>query len=191
YFRLSVIPIHVPPLRDRVEDIPAIVQHMVTRFSRESNRRPVRFSPAAIAVLQQAPWRGNVRELGNVVERLMIMTGRDVIEDDDVRQVVRVGNARQVPAAQQGAPGMGRAGAGAAEPVPARTESETPAAIDADAPMPPTLREFKEWSEREFIARKLREFGWNISRTAEAIDTPRSNLYKKLEQYGLKQDPEG
>jgi two-component system nitrogen regulation response regulator NtrX len=56
---------------------------------------------------------------------------------------------------------------------------------------PVTLREFKEWSERAFLVDKLREFGWNISRTADVIDTPRSNLYKKLEQYNIKQEGDG
>ena len=196
YFRLSVIPIHVPPLRDRVEDIPAIVQHMVTRFSRESNRRPVRFSPAAIAVLQQAPWRGNVRELGNVVERLMIMTGRDVVEDDDVRQVVRIGGPRLAssqPAGGDKPAQVDRASTDAAIDPGATAPASSIDALGGDrAPaLPASLREFKEWSEREFLVRKLREFGWNISRTAEEIDTPRSNLYKKLEQYSISQERDG
>jgi two-component system nitrogen regulation response regulator NtrX len=60
-----------------------------------------------------------------------------------------------------------------------------PASTDA---RPTTLREFKEWAERGFLIEKLQEFGWNISKTAEVIDTPRSNLYKKLEQYGIRHD---
>ena len=183
YFRLSVIPIHVPPLRERVEDIPAIVQHMVARFGRENNRRPMRLSPAAMAALQEAPWRGNVRELGNVVERLLIMTDGDVVDVDDVRQVVRVGGGRPAPSPPAAAPAVGTdhgapadASAGGAAPAQAA---------------PTTLREFKEWSERHFLVGKLREFGWNISRTAEEIDTPRSNLYKKLEQYRINQESDG
>jgi two-component system, NtrC family, nitrogen regulation response regulator NtrX len=161
YFRLSVIPIAVPPLRERTEDIPLLVQHFVAQFSRENNRRPARFAPAAIEALSQARWRGNVRELRNVVERLLIMSDRDAIDADEVRAIVR-GEPR--PA---GAVGEGR------------------------QPQPATLREFKEWSERAFLVEKLREFGWNISRTAEVIDTPRSNLYKKLEQYNIRQESDG
>ncbi len=89
YFRLSVIPISVPPLRERVDDIPALVQHFVGQFVKENNRRPARFAPAAIDALRHARWRGNIRELRNVVDRLLIMSDRDVIEADDVRQVVR------------------------------------------------------------------------------------------------------
>ena len=176
YFRLSVIPIRVPALRDRTGDVPAIVQHFVARFSRESNRRPSRFSPSALEALQAAPWRGNIRELGNVVERLLIMTGGDTIEADDVRQVVRPGSGR--PAAMPTHPGSEPVVAGGAPTRPIEGE-------------PATLREFKEWSERAFLVGRLREFNWNISKTAEVIDTPRSNLYKKLEQYNIRQESDG
>jgi len=141
------------------------VQHFVAQFSRDSNRRAARFSPGAIEALQQARWRGNIRELRNVVERLLIMSDRDVIEADDVRLFARVENRP----------------AGAAAPPGVASPSARPA----------TLRDFKEWSERAFLIDKLREHAWNISKTAEVIDTPRSNLYKKLEQYNIKQETDG
>jgi two-component system nitrogen regulation response regulator NtrX len=175
FFRLSVIPIHVPALAARREDIPALVQHFVGQFSRDSNRRLARFSPGALEALAHARWRGNIRELKNVVERLLIMSDRDVIEADDVRQVVRATDvARSAAAAPPTPPGEGE-----------RPEPES------SAPAPTTLREFKESSERAFLVEKLREFGWNISKTADVIDTPRSNLYKKLEQYNIKQELDG
>ena len=96
YFRLSVIPISVPPLRERLEDIPALVQHFTGQFSRENNRRQARFAPGALDVLRQARWRGNIRELRNVVERLLIMSDRDAIEAEDVRHVVRT-DSRPAP----------------------------------------------------------------------------------------------
>ena len=105
YFRLIVIPIHVPPLRDRAEDIPDLVQYFVAQFARENNRRPARFSRSALEALKDARWRGNVRELRNLVERLLIMTDRDVLEADDVRGVLRP-ETRQIPAL--GAPGRPR-----------------------------------------------------------------------------------
>ena len=165
YFRLSVIPIFVAPLRSRLEDIPALVQHFSAQFSRENNRRPARFSPGAIEAFKQARWRGNIRELRNAIERLLIMSDRDVIEADDVRAVARV-DSRPSAAASS-------------------ATSTAPATGSA------TLREFKELSERAFLVQKLREFGWNISKTADEIDTPRSNLYKKLEQYTIKQETDG
>jgi two-component system nitrogen regulation response regulator NtrX len=165
YFRLSVIPIRVPPLRDRREDIPALVRHFVDIFSRESNRRPMRFTPAALEFMQKARWKGNVRELRNTVERLLIMTPGDAIDVDDLRDVVRP-DAK--PAAAQAGP----------EPA-------------GNHVAPGTLREFKESAERKFLVEKLRENAWNISKTAEVIGTPRSNLYKKLEQYAITQESDG
>jgi two-component system nitrogen regulation response regulator NtrX len=163
YFRLSVIPIRVPPLRDRREDIPALVRHFVDMFSRESNRRPMKFTPAALEFMQKARWKGNVRELRNTVERLLIMTPGDTIDVDDLRDVVRV------------------------EPKPA----VVPDAAGGNHIAPGTLREFKESAERKFLVEKLRENAWNISKTAEVIGTPRSNLYKKLEQYAITQESDG
>src|SRR5687767_10068390 len=157
YFRLSVIPIRVPPLRERLEDIPGLVTHFVAQFSRENNRRPVRFSPQAIEALQQSRWRGNIRELKNVVERLLIMVPRDVIEAADVRTVVRTGGAGPMAEAPPPEPGAAPGGGAVA--------SVSPAA---------TLREFKEATERAWLVAKLREQAWNISKTAEVIDTPRS-----------------
>jgi two-component system, NtrC family, nitrogen regulation response regulator NtrX len=164
YFRLSVIPIEVPPLRERREDIPLLVRHFTERFGRENNFRPKRFSARAMEMLQRHRWKGNVRELRNTVERLMIMTAGDVVDDVDLQGVLRADTGDAVPAEQ--APGEGRA-----------TNAR-----------PATLREFKETSERAFLVDKLKENAWNISRTAEVIGTPRSNLYKKLEQYGISQE---
>ena len=159
YFRLSVIPILVPPLRDRREDIPPLVRHFADLFSRDNNRRPQRFTPAALEYLQKARWKGNVRELKNTVERLIIMTPGESVDVDDLRDVVRL-------------------------------EAKA-AGSDNEKDPPGTLREFKESAERAFLVGKLRENNWNISKTAEVIGTPRSNLYKKLEQYGIAQESDG
>ena len=160
YFRLSVIPIAVPPLRERAEDIPLLVRHFTDLFARENNFKVRRFTPAAMELLQRHRWKGNIRELKNTVERLLIMAAGDAIDGADVREVLRVEKAA--------APG--------AEAAPAKDAAGG------------TLREFREMSERAFLVNKLRENGWNISRTAEVIGTPRSNLYKKLEQYGISQE---
>jgi two-component system nitrogen regulation response regulator NtrX len=158
YFRLSVIPIYVPPLRERPEDIPALVRHFCELFSREGSFRLKRFSPAAMELMQQHRWKGNIRELRNTVERLLIMSRGDLVDAPDLRDVLR---ADVKPASGQ-------------ETVPREK--------------PGTLREFKETAERSFLVEKLRENAWNISRTAEVIGTPRSNLYKKLEQYQISQE---
>ena len=176
FFRLNVIPIVVPPLRERREDIAALVQHFARRTAEEHNIRPKRFDPAALDALRSYRWRGNIRELRNTVERLMIMSPGDVIRFDDLPAEVRSGDtgSRSAAAADNGAPAA-PAGAAAAQP----------------AAGGGTLREFKDAAERAYLVQKLREFNWNISKTAEVIDTPRSNLYKKLEQYGIKQEVDG
>src|SRR5437773_3802990 len=89
YFRLAVIPIHVPPLRERQGDIALLVRHYMESFSRENNTRPKRITQAALGALQRYRWKGNIRELRNTVERMIIMTGGDTIDLPDLPEVVR------------------------------------------------------------------------------------------------------
>jgi two-component system nitrogen regulation response regulator NtrX len=154
YYRLNVIPMRTPPLRERRDDIPLLAQHFATFFSQEYNKHAKKFSAAALKALQDAAWRGNVRELRNMIERLVIMVPSDAIDISDL------------PAE------FFRAAAD----------------IIASSMRLSTLQEFKDEAEKAFILAKLREHGWNVSKTAEAIDTPRSNLYKKIEQYGIKRE---
>src|SRR5205085_702733 len=77
YFRLAVIPIQVPPLRERTQDVPSLVRHYIEYFSRENNTRPKRVTQAALEALSRYRWKGNIRELRNTVERMIIMTAGD------------------------------------------------------------------------------------------------------------------
>src|SRR5215468_219996 len=171
YFRLAVIPIYVPPLRERPDDIPLLVRHFMEQISRDSNMRQKRLSPAAMEVLQRYRWKGNIRELRNTVERLIIMSAGDIVDAADLPETVKMSGPVSVAAPPRADGDAGRAPA-----------NETRVG---------TLREFKDNAERAFLVGKLRENGWNISKTAEAIDTPRSNLYKKLEQYQISQETDG
>jgi two-component system nitrogen regulation response regulator NtrX len=178
YFRLNVIPIVVPPLRERRQDIPALVEHFAKRMSEEHNLKPRRFDARAMEALQNLRWRGNIRELRNTVERLLIMTVGEVVRLDDLPVELRGSAATRTapvlePAAAAAAPAAG------------------PAAAPSMTPVAGTLKEFKDAAERAYLVQKLRENAWNISKTAEVIDTPRSNLYKKLEQYGISQETDG
>jgi two-component system nitrogen regulation response regulator NtrX len=170
FYRLNVVPIHVPALRDRRDDIPALVRHFADLFARENNFHRRTFSAASMEKLKQQHWRGNIRELRNFVERLVIMTSAESIDAKDIPEggVIR----GDLPASAA----TGEISASAAE------QSWMQAA---------TLQEFKSGSERAYLVAKLRENSWNISKTAEVIDTPRSNLYKKLEQYRISQETDG
>jgi two-component system nitrogen regulation response regulator NtrX len=163
FFRLSVIPIFVSPLRERVSDIPVLANHFLNQLVRENNFRPRRLTPRAMEALQRYRWKGNVRELKNTLERSLIMTEGETIEVENLPEALRFD----------------------ARPEPPDNGAEAKAAAAA------TLREFKESSERSFLVQKLRENAWNISRTAEVIGTPRSNLYKKLEFYKINQEVDG
>jgi two-component system, NtrC family, nitrogen regulation response regulator NtrX len=196
YFRLSVIPIHVPPLRERAQDIPVLVKHFTELFNHESSFKPRRFSHDALELMQQQRWRGNIRELRNTVERLLIMSRGDAVEAQDIREILRVADRAAAASAAAGGGSVAPMSQAAAVSEPtAQQASAAPAAVAAAPVEPPakpgTLREFKEISERGFLVEKLREYGWNISRTAEMLDTPRSNLYKKLEQHQISQEKDG
>ena len=179
FFRLSVIDIDVPPLRQRVEDIPAIAAHFVARAAAQHGVAVKRMSPEFSAALKERDWRGNVRELKNVVDRLMIL-----VDDETLRPEHLDGIPHAKPASVNPTPVL------AAPPTAASSGATAP--DTGSIPLPQgSLREFKEGSERAFIVARLRENGWNISATAQAIDTPRSNLYKKLEQYGISEEVDG
>jgi two-component system nitrogen regulation response regulator NtrX len=155
YFRLNVIPIFVPGLRDRQEDIPLLADHFMAGFAREYGRRVKKFEPSAVAVLQQYSWPGNVRELRNVIERLMIMVVGDSISEGDLTFLDLTG----VPRADA---------AGPAAPVERIT-----------------LYEARDHFERDLILRTLAAQQGNMSRTAEVLGVERSNLYRKMKAFGI------
>jgi two-component system nitrogen regulation response regulator NtrX len=184
YFRLNVIPIVVPPLRERREDIPALVQHFAKLGADEHNLKPKRFEPAALDALQRYRWRGNIRELRNTVERLLIMTPTDMVRLEDLPRDVQSGGEGTRPTVVPVVGGWAPDGDASVATAPAPPAAPVSATSG-------TLREFKDATERAYLVQRLRENGWNISKTAEMIDTPRSNLYKKLEQYAISQETDG
>ncbi|MDX1646720.1 MAG: sigma-54 dependent transcriptional regulator [Longimicrobiales bacterium] len=153
YYRLNVVPIHLPPLRERREDIPMLVQHFTDMMTKREGMSPRSFETAAIEKLQNLPWPGNVRELRNTVERLLILSSGEAVKGDDVDLLA-----------------TGPVGAGG---------------LGGELLATDTFSDFKDGAERAFILQKLRENDWNVAETARRIDMPRSNLYKKIEKYGL------
>jgi two-component system nitrogen regulation response regulator NtrX len=162
FFRLNVVPIHLPSLRERREDIAPLVTGFASSFCSENGLKPKVIAADAIDALSRLPWRGNVRELKNAIERLVIMTPGGTV------------HAADIPAGLGSGP-------------PREAESEIQAAGSGAA----TLQNFKDAAERAFIIAKLEENDWNVAATAKAIDTPRSNLYKKLETYGIRRETDG
>jgi len=160
YYRLNVVPIHVPPLRERREDIPLLVAHFIAQLTGPGGLAPRAISDDAVTRLGQLDWPGNVRELRNTIERVLILASGPRITAEDVDQLV----GRR---ADTGEGGLGTL-------------------LDV-----PTFEEFKHAAERAYLIAKLRAFDWNVSETARALDMPRSNLYKKIERYGLSREGGG
>jgi two-component system nitrogen regulation response regulator NtrX len=153
YFRLNVVPIFVPPLRDRQEDIQLLADHFMAMLAREYGRRPKTFETDAVVAFSQYAWPGNVRELRNVVERLMIMVPGDRISSRDLTFL-----------GQSPGPAM-----------------ETP----AKPPTTASLHDARDQFEREYILRAMAAQQGNMSRTAEALGIERSNLYRKMRNFGI------
>jgi two-component system nitrogen regulation response regulator NtrX len=160
-YRLNVVPIEVPPLRARRADVPQLVEHFAGQVGRGAGLPPKRFDPEAVQHLAAREWPGNIRELRNAIERLFILAPGPVVTADEVDRIVGLGSS-------EGARG----------------------ASSADLSGAPWLRtatfeEFKQVAERTYILAKLQEHDWNVSETARTLEMPRSNLYKKIERYGL------
>ena len=159
-YRLNVVPIEVPPLRSRRNDIPQLIQHFSEQLcaTGRTGLKPKEFEPGALKRLAAHDWPGNIRELRNAVERLLILTLGDAVTEEDVDRMVGDGG-RTVAAGEAVAGGaLLRAG---------------------------TFEEFKQAAERAYLLAKLKEHDWNVSETARTLAMPRSNLYKKIERYRL------
>ena len=156
-YLLNVIPLEVPPLRERREDIPGLVAHFVSRFYLREGREVKIFLPEALERLTSYDWPGNARELKNIVERIMIMTPAKNISSDDVEKALG-GDF---------------------------VSAESAAATFEHYASPDTLRKAREEFEKDFIIQKLEENDWNISRTAEVIELERSNLHRKIKSYRI------
>lgn len=162
YYRLNVLPIEVPPLRERKEDVPLLVRHFIKQHAEEQGLKAKEISPDALQILAQYDWPGNIREVRNLVERLMIMVPESVIEAGHVDLFLR---AR--PAAPTG---------GGAMPFVGKPYA--------------SLREARNAFEKDFISRKLREHQWNISKTADDLQIERSHLHRKIKLLNVELRPE-
>jgi two-component system nitrogen regulation response regulator NtrX len=158
YFRLNVIPIRVPSLAERKEDIPLMVNHFLKTYSIKNGKSAKKINQDAIPVLQSYHWPGNVRELKNVMERLAIMTMRDLIRREDVESVLGI----------------------------ADHSSNKPSFVDALPEANVPLKEQLTGFERRILTKAHVEFQGNVSKMSQVLKTDRANLHKKLKKYGIK-----
>jgi two-component system nitrogen regulation response regulator NtrX len=157
FFRLNVIPLSVPPLRERPDDIPDLVRHFSLLFQSRSGRPAPRWSEAAIAQMQRYRWPGNVRELANIVERLAILCGTREIGERDLASVLPLdGRGASLPDAL---------------PDPASLEQPLSDALDV--------------YERTLISRALSSAGGNVAEAARRLQTDRPNLYRRMRRLGI------
>jgi two-component system nitrogen regulation response regulator NtrX len=156
FYRLNVVPVTIPSLAERRDDIPALAEHFFTRYAAEQGIAPPELSEEAIAALQAYDWPGNVRQLRNVVERTIILTPRDRLATVE---------ADMLPDEITG----GRLGAGGG----------------ISTMMGAPLREARESFEREYLTIQIRRFSGNISKTASFIGMERSALHRKLKLLGM------
>jgi two-component system nitrogen regulation response regulator NtrX len=159
YYRLNVIPIQLPPLRERGDDILALAKHYLSAFTAEEGSQPKYFSQGAERALRAYFWPGNIRELKNIMERLSIMVAGEVIEESHLPSEIA---------------GYKRTGDGDLSPL-----------FHCDA-----FKDAKSEFERAFILFKLKQFEFNISKTAEMIGLERSHLYRKMKAFGIDTDGE-
>lgn len=157
YHRLSVILIHVPTLNDRKDDIPVLSEKFCKDICNEYGVAPKPFSPKALQRLQEYDWTGNIRELRNVIERLVILSSDKITEED----VMSFAYAKTNPV----------------------STAVNPNDIFEKFSK---FQEFKEYMEKLFIENKLIKNNWNVSKTADDMDIQRSHLYNKIEKYDLK-----
>jgi DNA-binding NtrC family response regulator len=165
FFRLNVVPLRAPALRDRLDDVPLLAERFFLLAARENGVRPKLVAPGVVERLAAYRWPGNVRELRNVCERMVIMSG-DRITEADVPENVGPRPPQAPSAEAQGTADLSRYG-------------EVP------------LRELRELVERDYILKKLEEHDWNVTQAAHALGVERTNLHKKIKQLGLSRSGRG
>jgi DNA-binding NtrC family response regulator len=155
FHRISVIPIHVPPLKERSEDIPLIAKACLEKLkATDISFSSVKFDESGLEALMKRQWSGNVRELYNAVERLGILSPNNLIDQDAVEEVLTTKNVEGSD-------------------------------LGGLADQTTNFQDFKETAERIFLVKQLEKNDWNISQTAEAVGLQRSHIYNKMKKYNI------
>jgi DNA-binding NtrC family response regulator len=167
YYRINVVKIELPPLRDRIGDIPMLVEHFLETKAGEAGKQVTGFSEEAMEALRRYAWPGNVRELENVVERAVVLTRATRNGGQDLAPHVIDNSTSQLL------------------PPHARLRLVGAAAWSSDRPL--SLRDALQEPERQIILAALEANAWNRQKTADLLQINRTTLYKKIKQYGLEE----
>lgn len=176
YYRLNVIPIDLPPLRDRSEDIESLVRFFVGSYAAANNQEPMEFSAAALQLLSAYQWPGNVRELQNYVERALVLSSNDSIDIDDLPDHVR-----GLPAVR-----TARVNVDSIESLCSELVSRT--VVEAGAESGELYSAAVSRVEREVILQVLRQCQGVQTRTASRLGINRNTLHKKIEEHKLHEE---
>ena len=171
YHRLNVIAIPLPPLRERREDVPLLLDHFLRKFSAENGRPLTRFTPAALKLLVDYDWPGNVRELENVVERAVVLSSQELMDVDLLpgKRADKGNHRRHSPASlriRSAAPGRTRF-------------------AHRRRQLDPSLFQIMDEVERRIICDMLERTGWNQTEAAELFQIPLSTLNQKIKRLGI------
>ncbi|HBC75238.1 MAG: hypothetical protein A2008_05070 [Candidatus Wallbacteria bacterium GWC2_49_35] len=201
YYRLNVIPIYIPALRERKEDIPLLVSHFIAKFNAENNKKFKKVSDEVLKLFFNYNWPGNIRQLENTIERIIVLNDAETISGDmitadlmaEFNSATAAGGDKTsswtTVSSRSGGAGKGSAEAFGGADTGVREAAAPPPAAEGDlnaltiAPLAPL-----EDVEKAHIARALKKLDWNLSKTARALQIDRKTLYLKIEKYKIEKE---
>ncbi len=184
FYRLNVVPVHLPPLRERTADIPLLVEHFIARFNERLKKQVVSVDDEALARLTAHAWPGNIRELENVLERTILFSEGPTIHASDLPPEI-VGHA--APTVATAAAATTAAPTPTPTPPPQTTASAAGPSVPARASsLKEIVRQETERVERELIVRALEETGGNVTQAARKLKISRKSLQNKMKEFGLR-----
>ncbi len=164
FYRLNVVPLHLPPLRERIDDIAPLASHFIERYNAKLNKKIEGISPEALDLLRAYPWPGNIRELENLMERVLLFADGPTIESRDLPEAVRVGASE------------------------AHEGSVTIHAEPGETPLKDLVRQRQAEIERSFIKKALEKTEGNVTRAAKLLQISRKSLQTKMKELGLREE---
>jgi DNA-binding NtrC family response regulator len=201
YYRINVVQIHSPPLRERREDLPDLIDTFLQEACARNGRKPLKLSPEALSVMASYDYPGNVRELRNLVERLAILCEGPVVSGHEALELLPRGRGLAVPPPLSAVPPpLPVPSPAVAAPVPTPESASMPTPPRAAEPPAPagfrprvdrTFREQVEDAEREIITHTLAYTQDNVTEAARLLDLERGHFYKKMKALGLRRSGSG